>query len=159
MLHIDDLSLDIPSCWTLAHIYSVSLWYQIRVYYRSYQHAELRRAKVKLWALDQMKSQPSIIISFSSFPQLWPQLCRKKTHNRSSQTGPTRKSHKWESNYAATHLADAWHTQVLLSACHIFLKSCAAIAVSVTTGSCNFKKVAETLKTWYKKSTQIIQHL
>jgi hypothetical protein len=99
------------------------------------------------------------IISFSSFPQLWPQLCRKKTHNRSSQTRPTRKSHKWESNYAATHLVDAWHKQVLLSACHIFLKSCAAIAVSVTTGSCNFKKVAETLETWHKKSTRIIQYL
>lgn len=164
MLHIDDLSLDIPSCWTLAYLLSVFV-VSNQSLLQILSTCKTTQGKSQALGIGPDENQPSCIdaTSFVSHHSLNCGLNsagrKPTTNNRPSQTGPTRKSHKWESNYAATHLVDAWHMQVLLSVCHIFLKSCAAIAVSVTTRSCNFKKVAETLKTRYKKSKQIIQYL
>jgi len=86
----------------------VSLWYQIKVYYRSYQHAELRRAKVKLWALDQMKSQPSCIdaASLVSHHSL---NCGLNCAGRKPTTGPHRLDQQGKAtNERATMLQPTW---------------------------------------------------
>jgi hypothetical protein len=97
------------------------------------------------------------IISFSSFPQ----LCRKKTHSKQqvlTDWTDKEKPQMREQLCCNPPGRCMTHASVVKCMSH-FLKSCAAIAVSVTTGSCNFKKVAETFKKWYKKSNQITQYL